>query len=103
MTQKKLKTFAEKLNAFMRMRESSAVYIERDYAHRFEYLPQAEVHDLFVLCNRIEATACELAEQVQRGAMDRETFRSQLAKRHPELQAERVARLISRSLYRTWA
>jgi hypothetical protein len=98
-----LTTFDEKINAFMRMRESSTVYIERDYVRKFGYLAPAEVHDLFVLCEKIEAAASQLAQQVHRGALDRETFRKQLMAEHPYLEEKRVDRLISRSLYWTYA
>jgi hypothetical protein len=101
MTQRRVKTFDEKLNAFMKMRESGNMYIERDYAQRFDYLPPAEVHDLFVLCDKIEATALRLAKRVQDGAIDRELFQEQLTEEYPYLEEKRVARLISRSSY--WA
>ncbi len=102
MTRKRLETFEEKVNAFMRMRESSTVYIERDYVQRFGYMPPAQVHELFVLCGEIERTAEQLAIQVQRGIFDPKAFSRQLREKYPYLEEKRVARLVSRSLYRTF-
>jgi hypothetical protein len=98
---RKLKTFDKKVNAFMRIRESGRVRLEPDYAEKFHYLPASEVHDLFALCKRIEATAFRLAKQYQRGAIDRETFQKQLTENYPFLEEKRLARLMSRTSY--WA
>lgn len=65
MTEKKLRTFEEKVNAFLKHFESGITRRQsRDYfLKKYAYLGKDEIEALFLLCHEIEDTAYQLACQ----------------------------------------
>ncbi len=105
MTNRKLKTSEEKINAFLKSFESGKVRLKsKDYfLERYPYLNTDEVETLFTLCQEIEDMAYQLALQVVKSDMSIEAQRammqSALETTYPYLEATRMHRLISRKLY----
>lgn len=107
MTDRKLKTFEEKVNAFLKSFESGKLRVRnKDYfLASYPSLDVDEVEILFALCQEIEERAYQLACQAIKSDRPIETQRAMmqttLETAYPYLDAIRIHRLISRKLY--WA
>lgn len=102
MTSRKLKTFEENINDFMKKFEMSDTHFQQKeyFMKRYHYLAVEEIESLFNLCIEIENAAYGLAIQAYRDhTISVDQIDQQLTTLYPFLDPVRLRNLTSRNCY----